>query len=138
MSRAGFPSQNLSPPQTYDTMQGKRRDSPILQEQNQTGTGRSGQSSPANQSNTPPPMNTKGPPQGSVCNQLDIKTFSRLFVILSESFVQYEFSSIVMTTNTDCIKNVWSMMRWEKYCMCVGRVKFELLVYMLYFPIFLL
>ena len=89
MSRAGFPSQNLSPPQTYETMQGKRRDSPILQEQNPTGMDRSGQGSPANQSNIAPPMSTKGPPlQGNVRNQLSSETFLSGFVTLSKRFVQ--------------------------------------------------
>ena len=65
MSRPGFPSENLRPPQTVETIQGKRRNSPILEERNETGTFRSGPNSPTNQGNIQPPMNTKGTLQGS-------------------------------------------------------------------------
>ena len=66
MSRAGFPSGNIPPPQTQETMQGKRRDSPVLQ----TGTGRSGPNSPTNQGNIPPLVNTKDTLQGTVHKNL--------------------------------------------------------------------
>ena len=84
MSRAGFPSDSLSPPQTYETMQGKRRDSPVLQ----TGTGRSGPNSPTNQGNIPPTMNTNATLQGNVYKKLYTRTFLRIFATLLPGFLQ--------------------------------------------------
>jgi hypothetical protein len=85
MSRAGFPTDSLSPPQTYETMQGKR-DSPVLQERNETGTGRSGPNSPTNQGNIPHLMNTKGTLQGNVCNKPYSKNIWWVFVNLLSRF----------------------------------------------------
>lgn len=72
MSRTALPAESLTPPQTYDTAQGKRRDSPSLQEQNETGTNRSGPNSPMNQGNIQHPMKMKGIPQGNTWNLLRI------------------------------------------------------------------
>ena len=84
MSRAGFPSGNLSSPQTHETMQGNRRDSPVLQ----TGTGRSGPNSPTNQGNIPPPMNIKDTLPGNVHKNLDRNMFWRVFSTLLPRFFQ--------------------------------------------------